>query len=702
MVTEKFKNLNSIYVLLAIFFANFIVRLYLAIKFVIPDTFYDEVLWYNLGHSINKSFEVVFRGFNMDIKTILYSIFIAPAFNLPNEYQYMGVVSINVFLMSVTVFLIYKVIIMITNNRRIAYFGVILNCFMPEMGYSSKIVQDNLFYPLTLLTLLVFIRLIKRDKNKVATSILLGFLVFLLTICKDFGLALLVTLVIFFVWEIFNSKNVKQSLVTLGSFGCSFIVFSIIYNKWFYFVNNDINNDFSSSSLIHVLLRKLFNIEELIRYFYAINIYMLLLVLCTGIIPIFLIILNLKKFTDYQRKFALIVLATCFTTLSVAILLTIGSETPNDSSIRVHFRYIYSYFIILITLGMYSWEIGLNSDQKRKLTNALYITVAFTIIATLRINPISSTIDSPIIISLFYLVRYAYGEYLIKSFFLFMIILILYAIRKNKKLISVGLFIGILSSFLLNTIVWYDWQNDIKLGQKGMMQDITAINQIVGNRDVLIIGQTVVSESNLEMGLQGANYRYMLLDNFVDKLKGEGEFSIRNLNFIGFQINKQVDLVNYPQYVITRINTLENIGIEGYKKMDVNLSQYDIYNLESNDMNLEYLINNRYPDDWTEKKFSIESFGLKGKDKINLYLNISKGSNPNAVVDMNVSTTQGGKQIKIDKPDSALYKIELKKDIDEDKVVINVSSENSFIPNNVLMNGDTRELLFRLESIEIK
>lgn len=140
------------------------------------------------------------------------------------------------------------------------------------------------------------------------------------------------------------------------------------------------------------------------------------MLLCTGIIPIILIILNFRKFTDYQQKFALIVLTTCFITLSVAIFLTIGSETPNDSNIRVHFRYIYSYFVILITLGLYSWEIGLNSVQHKKLINALYVTFAFIIIATLRINP-GSSIDSPIIISLRYFDRYAYGEYLIKSFF---------------------------------------------------------------------------------------------------------------------------------------------------------------------------------------------------------------------------------------------------------------------------------------------
>ncbi|OMC64135.1 hypothetical protein BK125_30615, partial [Paenibacillus odorifer] len=458
--------------------------------------------------------------------------------------------------------------------------------------------------------------------------------------------------------------------------------------------------DFAQSSLINVLLHKLFDIEELIRYFYAINIYLLLLLLCTGIIPIILIILNFRKFTDYQQKFALIVLTTCFITLSVAIFLTIGSETPNDSNIRVHFRYIYSYFVILITLGLYSWEIGLNSVQHKKLINALYVTFAFIIIATLRINP-GSSIDSPIIISLRYFDRYAYGEYLIKSFFLFVIISILYAIRKNRKLISIGLFVGILGSFLLNTIIWYDWQNDNKIAQKSLIQDITAINHIVGNKDVLLIGQTVASESNLEMGLKDAAYRYMLFDDFVNKLKDEGEFSIENLPLTGFQINERVDMTNYPQYIITRINTLQDIDIEGYKKMNTNLAQYDIYNLESMVMNLQYLIKNRYPDNWTEKNFSIEAFGLKGKDKFNLYLNISKGANPNRVIDMKLSTGQGNSQLKIDKENSEIYKVELKKDINEDKVVVNVSSENTFIPNNVLMNGDSRELLVRLESLEI-
>ncbi|WP_375104163.1 glycosyltransferase family 39 protein [Paenibacillus sp. RS8] len=700
MVIEKVKNLKDIYVLLAIFFVNFIVRLYLAIKFVIPDTFYDEVLWYNFGKSINESFEMIFRGFNMDIKTILYSMSIAPAFNLPNDYQYIGVISINVFLMSSTVFFIYKIIIMLTSNRKIAYFGVVLNFFMPEMAYSSKIVQDNLFYPLTLLTLLVLIRLIKSDKNNYTTSILLGFLVFLLTICKDFGLSIFITLVIFFVWEIFSSKKVKQSIVNLGSFGCTFIVFNYAYSKWFYFVNSDINNNYATSSIIHVLLRKLFNIEELIRYFYAINIYLLLLLLCTGILPILLIILNFKKFTDYQQKFALIVLTTCFITLSVAIMLTIGVESPNDSSIRVHFRYIYSYFVILITLGLYSWEIGVNTDQHKKLINALYITLAFISIATLRINA-GSPIDSPIIMSFRYFDRYAYGEYLLKSFFLIVVILMLYAIRKNKKIISIGLFVGILGSFLFNTVIWYNWQNDTKLGQESLIQDITAINHIVGNKDVLVIGQTVANESNLEMGLQDADYRYMLFDDFVNKLKDEGDFSIENLPLTGFQINERVNLPNYPQYIITRINALQNIGIEGYKKMDTNLAQYDIYNLESMDMNVQYLIKNRYPDNWTEKNFSIEAYGLKGKGKFNLYLNISKGANPNRVIDMKFSTAQADNQIKIDKDNSEVYKIELEKDINEDKVVVNVSSENAFIPNNVLMNGDSRELLVRLESLKV-
>lgn len=71
--------------------------------------------------------------------------------------------------------------------------------------------------------------------------------------------------------------------------------FNYAYSKWFYFVNSDINNNYATSSIIHVLLRKLLNIEELIRYFYAINIYLLLLLLCTGILPILLIILNFKN-----------------------------------------------------------------------------------------------------------------------------------------------------------------------------------------------------------------------------------------------------------------------------------------------------------------------------------------------------------------------------------------------------------------------
>lgn len=277
----------------------------------------------------------------------------------------------------------------------------------------------------------------------------------------------------------------------------------------------------------------------------------------------------------------------------------------------------------------------------------------------------------------------------------------LYAIRKNKKIISIGLFVGILGSFLFNTMIWYNWQNDTKLGQESLIQDITAINHIVENKDVLVIGQTVASESNLEMGLQDADYRYMLFDDFVNKLKDEGDFSIENLPLTGFQINERVDLPNYPQYIITRINALQNIGIEGYKKMDTNLAQYDIYNLESMDMNVQYLIKNRYPDNWTEKNFSIEAYGLQGKEKFNLYLNISKGANPNRVIDMKFSTAQADNQIKIDKDNSEVYKVELEKDINEDKVVVNVSSENAFIPNNVLMNGDSRELLVRLESLKI-
>lgn len=237
----------------------------------------------------------------------------------------------------------------------------------------------------------------------------------------------------------------------------------------------------------------------------------------------------------------------------------------------------------------------------------------------------------------------------------------LYAIRKNKKLISIGLFVGILSSFILNTIIWYDWQNDNKIVQESLIQDITAINHIVGNKDVLLIGQTVASESNLEMNLQDTDYRYMLFDDFVNKLEDEGEFSIKDIRLSGFQINEQVDLTNYPQYIITRINTLQNIEIDGYKKMDTNLAQYDIYNLESMDMNLQYLINNRYSDNWTEKNFSIETYGLRGKDKFNLYLNISKGSNPNRVIDMKFSTEQGNNQIKIDKENSEVYKVELKR-----------------------------------------
>jgi hypothetical protein len=140
-------------------------RFLVALAAPAPWIFPDEWVYWELARSFGDSASFSIWGVAWPVRTSgpLYPVLISPLVSLaPSlEVAYVLVKALNAILMSLAAVPAYLLARRLA-ARPLAFFAAVLTLLVPSMVYTSKVMTENVSYPLFLLTALAFVRALER------------------------------------------------------------------------------------------------------------------------------------------------------------------------------------------------------------------------------------------------------------------------------------------------------------------------------------------------------------------------------------------------------------------------------------------------------------------------------------------------------------------------------------------------------------
>jgi len=578
-----FKNENNVkYLVIATFFLSVILRTILGIAFGQINVFYDELLHWNLSKAVHYSLGNNFRNDILNYKEILYSMVISFSHYFGNpETQYFVAVGINSVLMSSVVFPIYLMSLKFINNKHQAGFIAFISIMIPEMFYTSKIIQENLYYPMVIWFFFLFIVLILKNQYKIANVIILSNYVYLISLCKQMALNIFAGVILYYLLQFFffDKENRKKCVRSIIWFITIFLGLKVVYEIIFNLLNN-LSTVSSSETTISVILGNLLDPWLLCELIFPAISYILMSILFFGFFTVLLPLSITKKLNKKERNLLLIIGTIFISTIAVICLRIIPSENLEDVTIRFHFRYLFFLLIPLLILFFSIYPKIVSGAANKK---AAIMSVIFGLLLNyISIIPAKgSRIDC---VGANYIKYLFDDEAMINTLHMLILISIsicLYLLyRKKIKLLYSIIIVSIIIFGIVSNCYTYSLSYTSKQQAVSKKEDALAINEYFGEtiasdmNSLLIISDTNVSCAQFEVYLQYPNYYYSKTKDFGEYIESNSGESFENLNLYSFNhlfYNKDI---GYPKYIITAKKTLE---IQGYDKVELVLKNYFLY-----------------------------------------------------------------------------------------------------------------------------
>lgn len=576
---------NIAMLLLLLFLFSIIIRTTFGICFGQMNVFYDELLHWNLSKSIYYGMGNNFRNDILNYKEILYSAVISFSHYFGNtEMQYFVAVGINSVLMSSVIFPVYGMSVRFLDSKEKAAIVASLSIFIPEMVYTAKIIQENLYYPLVIWFFYLFIVVIMKEQYKIRNIILLGIYVFVISICKQMALNVFAGVVLYYILQffIFDKENRKRCVVSMVWFSAIFMGLKFLYGVIFN-VLNGLSNISSSEVTIGVILENLIDPYLLSQLIYPAITYILLSILFFGFFTVMLPLSIVKKLSVKERNLFILVGTIFISTIAVICLRIIPSENLNDVSIRFHFRYLFFLLIPLLILFMSIYE----KLEQNKLTLKVGVISAGYLLLLEYIN-IMPAEGSKIDCVGFNYIKYLFdSEMMVKTFHILVVLCVSFGCfllykKKIKTLYFMVIISFVISGFVSNCYTYSEYYKN-KVDSVSKKEDAFTINSYfhdnIKSEDkddfnrLLIISESKVSDAKLEVYLQYPNYYFCKMKDFNDFMdKNEGE-TFASLNLYSFNIDFSDEALNYPEYIISD----EPLYLDEYEEVHLELNKYHFY-----------------------------------------------------------------------------------------------------------------------------
>lgn len=575
------KNHNIYYILIITFLFSVILRTGLGLICGQMNVFYDELLHWNLSKSIYYHLGSNFRNDILSYKEILYSIVISISHGFGNaQTQYHVAVGINSVLMSSVIFPVYFMSDKFLNNKYRSYIIAFLSIMVPEMYYTTKILQENLYYPMVIWFFYIFIVLILKNQYRIRNIILLSSYIFLVSLCKQMALNIFAGVVLYYILQylFFDKENRKKCLISLLFFITVFLGLKFSYDILFNIIN-DISKESSAETTIIAIIKNMLDSYLLSRLIFPALSYLLLSTLYFGYFTVTLPLSMGNELNKKERNLFLIIGTILISTIMVICLRIVPAENLDQVATRFHFRYMFYLIVplLIVLFSIYDKVKSFKFNFKIVILSVVYV----LLLGYISIMPAEgSTIDC---VGANYIKYLFNSDMMVNTLRMLVIIGISIGIyllyRKKIKIFYSIIVIGLLLSGVISNVYTYIYIHNDKQNSVNKNDDALTLNEYFEEqpdfdwRSLLMISDKNVSDAKLETFLDRPDYYYSKTEDFTNYLKEHPGESFWNLNLYSFNHQFHDPAVDYPEYILTN----KWYSIEGYDKADINLKRYYLY-----------------------------------------------------------------------------------------------------------------------------
>lgn len=576
-MSNKKSNQYIIFLIIA-FFGSCIVRSILSVYTGVINIIYDELIYWDISKSIFYDGNIMVRGATYFGKEIAYPLLISLANLVDNNSDavYIGILIINSAVMSSVIFPSFLLANKLLNSKRKALGIAIFSIIIPEMFYSTRLLQENLYYPIIMWIFVFFVCVLLEDKKNLVKNILFAVLLCLLTYIKSIGLCIFAGALFYYLLVIIRASCFQKKiryLVCLLDFILTFLISKIVLDYVIKIVFRQ-NGENASSSLIATALDNLLNIYNWKNYIYPVLFYFVLLVLIWGIFTVIIPVCSYKQFDSNTRLFFCFIVGSILATIAVICLLILDADNDLGSlSLRFHLRYLFYFFVPIIILFFKSYSAILLAS-KRILMILCLVYIIFIAVIPLNIA-VGSEIDCIQTNTLRLFLSTTQKTLLLKSLIIILMLLGMFFLYKKK---TKSLYILTVSILLVLTMHSSQSAYRISYGEKialqSMNEDGKNINSFFADQDLNINDILIVAESNASTGVLevhlDCSYRVCTRADYNEYIIERQDYN--SLPFYSTGIYT-LNGYNPPKYVIAQGEFLD----DNYNEINLDLVNVKLY-----------------------------------------------------------------------------------------------------------------------------
>lgn len=576
------KSKKPFVVLLIIFIISSCIRGVLALKTGVVSIVYDELIYWDISKSIYANASTLFRGLPVASKDIFYPLIIAWTHRFGDFLVvHNTMMVVNAILMSSVVFPAYKLANLILKNESTSIFIASVSVLVPEMVYSTRLIQENLYYPLMMCGFYLFVKYIINDKYNFRKLVAVSFYICILSHVKMIGWCVLAAFLLFYFVYMILEKS-KDSFL-YGILSCmEVLTLCIVFRYIFDSIINRLlvqGAGDAVASLTGTGIKAFFDFQRIIGYIYPVISYIVFISLFFGVFTLIIPIAYFKLLQKREQDFLIFCIALGMATLGVVCLLVMGADNELGQRVtRIHLRYLYYLFIPILILFMKSYELIKKQGINQR---CIWISVIYILLVLVTVPKIApgSAIDAVPGNSLIAFFLSDSRQQILKGIIIMGVILgnILLLLKKEKAL-YIMTFVMLLSLTIHSSQKTYLGSYNERIVLSSIQTDGNLINQFFEDKkiksldEILLVGQGKASTCVMEVYLE-IPYRVCQRDELiVNAEQNSGKIHYSELPF--YQSSEyKVKSNNIPTYIISQ----GDIEIAGYEKENIGLQNFSLY-----------------------------------------------------------------------------------------------------------------------------
>lgn len=506
-----------------IFLLSVSIRTIVGIVYYEAYIYYDELLHIKLSESLFTKGTLIFRGIGKEKEDFLYYLFLLPGFLCKNRVIARNVmIFINSILMSSAIFPVYH---LAKRNLKRKIYQLVL-CIsaivIPEMCYTGSIVQENLFYPLSLWAVVMIHEYLVDNWSDSRISnlkypCLLGICAGLLVFTKDVGIIYVFAMVVVLLVDSFIHRdgNGKKSVIRFGITVFSFLFVLLVWELIFHVMINMGENESEFIANLGETVKQaavefgrreqVLVIDKVFAVMKQCCSYLLSFIFFTGFLPVLFTISGFSAFSQKDKELIVFVKMVLLGTIVSVCILDI-----NMSNLRIHYRYIFGNSVVFYLFFLKVCE-NFNIKAIPFLISSCTCSVLYYFISIFPMWNLKNY-DSISMRPIWILARpttYKIFILLLTIFFIiFFLLLIKQKIRRLVPLMVVVVFTFVFGAGVYATVGQYNEIAEIRRNSQFIVADALKMNEYLQENEgmSLLISEEIVSMATFECYFNGGYY----------------------------------------------------------------------------------------------------------------------------------------------------------------------------------------------------